>query len=180
VRVIKKGLMFLALLGLASGIGRMAGSYWVGQHSNEAEAWAPLNKSLVSGVTTLANAAELDQEESAAPAQSGLVDEASAKCLECHGPFEELIAKPGTFAISDYKGDSKLNPHRYVPHKSKDIPACANCHEVHPVPPSSGAMMPAITCRPSKCARSAMKGVEYPSIEEYSREGDKPEIVVSY
>ena len=137
MRVIKKGLMFMALLGLASGIGRMAGSYWVGRHSHEAAVWAPLNKSLVSGVTALANAAELDQEESATPPQTGFVDEASAKCLECHGPFEELMAKPGNFVIADYQGESKINPHRYVPHKSKDVAACANCHEVHAVPPES-------------------------------------------
>jgi hypothetical protein len=137
VRVIKKGLMFIALLGLASGIGRMAGSYWAGQQNNEAAVRAPLNQSFVSGFTALGNAAELNLEESAAPAQSGFVDEASAKCLECHGPFEELIAKPGTFAIADYQGETKINPHRYVPHKSKDVPACANCHEVHPVPPES-------------------------------------------
>jgi hypothetical protein len=129
--------MILVWLGLASGFGRMAGSYWMGQAGNEATASATSNESLISGVTVLANAAELNQEEAAAPAQAGAVDEASAKCLECHGPFEELIAKPGNFVITDWRGESKINPHRYVEHKSKDIPACINCHIVHPVPPES-------------------------------------------
>lgn len=123
MRAIKKGLMFLALLGLASGIGTMTGSYWAGQPGNEVAAWA--------------NAAELAQENAEAPAQAGSVDEASAKCLECHGPFEELAAKPGSFTITDWQGEHKINPHRYVPHKSKDVPACVNCHVVHPVPPES-------------------------------------------
>jgi hypothetical protein len=135
--VIKKGLMLMALLGLASGIGRMVGPYWAGPNSEAVGRTTPWNFPFASGFIALGNAAELDQEEAAAPAQSGYVDEASAKCLECHGPFEELMAHPGTFLIADYQGERKINPHRYVPHKSKDVPACVNCHEVHPLPPES-------------------------------------------
>ena len=138
MRAIRKGLMFLALLGFASGVGRMAGSFWAGQAGNGAASSTPLNESLVAGVTALASAAELDQEEAESPAQqAGAVDEASAQCLECHGPFEELKAKPGNFVITDWRGESKINPHLYVPHDSKEIPACINCHVVHSVPPES-------------------------------------------
>ena len=131
--------MILPLLGLASGIGRMAGSFWIGQAGNGAEGSASLNKSLTAGVAAVANAAELDDEESV---QVAPPDATSAKCLECHGPYEELLAKPGNFVITDYPGESKLNPHLYVPHKSaegvlQEIPGCTNCHMEHPVPPES-------------------------------------------
>ena len=73
------------------------------------------------------------------PATAASTEAGSSKdaCLGCHGPFEKLIA-----ATSDYKmqsGDQEIksNPHRYVPHKSKDIPECSNCHKPHPVPLTS-------------------------------------------
>lgn len=127
--------MILALIVLASGAGNMAGSYWTGQAGNGTVTLALSNESLITGMAVAANAAESDQEQAAAPDQSGYVDEQSAKCLECHGPFEELLAKPGSFVITDYEGEKKINPHRYVPHNTKDVPACINCHVVHPVPP---------------------------------------------
>lgn len=139
---IRSTLRFLVLLGLASGIGRLGGSCSVEQPDNEAAFSALLNKSLVSGVTAVANAAEPDQEEAAPPAQSGTVDETSAKCLECHGTFEDLTAKPGNFVATNMEGEIKINPHRYVPHTSKDIPECTNCHEEHPVPPESTVPRP--------------------------------------
>jgi predicted CXXCH cytochrome family protein len=65
-----------------------------------------------------------------------------ADCLVCHGSYEKIIA-----ATADYKmlsGDREItsNPHRYVPHDSKDIPECSYCHEPHPVPLSSKEGLP--------------------------------------
>jgi hypothetical protein len=63
-------------------------------------------------------------------------------CLDCHGPFEKLIA-----ASTKYVAPSgeKTSPHRYVPHDSKlekDIPECSHCHTAHPLSPlpSKGAI----------------------------------------
>jgi predicted CXXCH cytochrome family protein len=55
-------------------------------------------------------------------------------CLACHGPFDKLIA-----ATADYTppNSPKQSPHRYVPHDSKDVPECSNCHQPHPVPLTS-------------------------------------------
>ena len=56
----------------------------------------------------------------------------SAVCLGCHGPFEKLTALPAKF-----KTDSGevVNPHRYVPHDSKTITDCTNCHTAHALSP---------------------------------------------
>jgi hypothetical protein len=61
------------------------------------------------------------------------------KCLDCHGPFEQLAAAEPSFAVS---ADKKINPHRYVPHDSKSLPDCTPCHEVHPVPPTEPVKKP--------------------------------------
>lgn len=53
-------------------------------------------------------------------------------CLDCHGPFPDLVANAPSFTIKD---GSKVNPHWYTPHDSKTIPDCAHCHEAHPLPP---------------------------------------------
>jgi hypothetical protein len=56
----------------------------------------------------------------------------SAVCLACHGPFEKLTGLP-----AKYKTDSGevINPHRYVPHDSKTVTDCANCHTAHALSP---------------------------------------------
>ena len=61
---------------------------------------------------------------------------AEKKCIDCHGPFDKLIA-----ASTNYVAPSgeKTSPHRYVPHDSrlaKDVPDCGNCHTAHPLSPS--------------------------------------------
>lgn len=62
-------------------------------------------------------------------------DTPASKCLSCHGPFDKIVA--GSANYTTPSGD-KVNPHRHVPHDSKnddDIPACSNCHVPHPVNP---------------------------------------------
>ena len=59
-------------------------------------------------------------------------------CLNCHGPFDKLVANVNYQAPSG----EKITPHRYVPHSAKEakaIPECSNCHEPHPVPPAANA-----------------------------------------
>jgi hypothetical protein len=59
-------------------------------------------------------------------------------CLNCHGPFDKLVANVNYQAPSG----EKITPHRYVPHSAKEakaIPECSNCHEPHPVPPPASA-----------------------------------------
>ena len=77
--------------------------------------------------------------------QSSSPPAASSKsaCLNCHGPFDALVANAKYVAPSG----EKISPHRYVPHSAKEvkaIPECNNCHEPHPVPPSptSAASLP--------------------------------------
>ena len=53
-------------------------------------------------------------------------------CLDCHGPYPDLVAEAPTVTIKD---GSKVNPHWYVPHETKTVPDCALCHEDHPLPP---------------------------------------------
>jgi hypothetical protein len=60
-------------------------------------------------------------------------------CLNCHGPFDKLVANVNYQAPSG----EKIAPHRYVPHTAKEakaIPECSNCHEPHPVPPVAGGV----------------------------------------
>jgi predicted CXXCH cytochrome family protein len=62
---------------------------------------------------------------------------AKAACLACHGPYEKIIAKTADYMMQSGEQEIKSNPHRYVPHDSKDIkdiPECSYCHEPHPVP----------------------------------------------
>jgi hypothetical protein len=63
-------------------------------------------------------------------------------CLECHGSFDELAKSTTNYlAPSGEKG----SPHRYIPHGKKDpsaIPGCENCHQSHPVPPTSPMIVP--------------------------------------
>ena len=60
-------------------------------------------------------------------------------CLGCHGPFDKLTAATADYAMPS---GEKTSPHRYVPHKSKNIPECSNCHKPHPVPLASKEGLP--------------------------------------
>lgn len=55
----------------------------------------------------------------------------TAYCLKCHGPFEKIIDKTKDYVT---QFDEHINPHRFVPHDSKSVPDCAECHEAHPIP----------------------------------------------
>ncbi len=57
-------------------------------------------------------------------------------CLECHGPFDKLVSATANY--NAWQGGEKTSPHRYVPHDSKDIPECSNCHkQAHPLSPTA-------------------------------------------
>jgi len=67
---------------------------------------------------------------------------AENECLDCHGPFDQLIADTAKYTATS---GEKTSPHRYVPHDSKlakDIPACSQCHPAHSLssPPSKGSI----------------------------------------
>ena len=55
-------------------------------------------------------------------------------CLACHGPFDKLVAANTSYV---WPNGDKQTPHRYVPHNSKTVPDCSNCHASHRVPPSA-------------------------------------------
>jgi hypothetical protein len=81
---------------------------------------------------------------SSEPSQTSPSTAASSKdvCLDCHGPFDELAKS--TMGYVAPSGE-KATPHRYVPHDKKDpsaIPECSNCHQPHPVPPTSPNAVP--------------------------------------
>ena len=85
---------------------------------------------------TSAPSAEAESAEAASPeAVSGASVEEGPKdtayCLKCHGPFEKLIDKTKDY-VSQF--DEHINPHQFVPHDSKSVPDCAQCHEAHPIP----------------------------------------------
>lgn len=67
---------------------------------------------------------------------SGLAERAlENECLHCHGPFAEIIEASAKYVAPS---GEKTNPHRYVPHDSKqeeDIPECSHCHTAHPLDP---------------------------------------------
>ena len=60
-------------------------------------------------------------------------------CLGCHGPFDKLTSVTVNY---QWQSGDKSSPHRYVPHDSKDIPECSNCHKPHPVPLTSTKGLP--------------------------------------
>lgn len=73
----------------------------------------------------------------AATAEPKAAGSSKATCLGCHGPYEKIIAKTADYRMRSGDQEIKSNPHRYVPHDSKeanDIPECSYCHEPHPVP----------------------------------------------
>jgi predicted CXXCH cytochrome family protein len=69
-----------------------------------------------------------------APAPSAAAPAAGSQdvCLACHGPYENLIEKTAKYYMPSGETTS---PHKYLPHKSKNIPDCKNCHKPHALPP---------------------------------------------
>ena len=66
-----------------------------------------------------------------APTAAPTAGKTEDKCLDCHGPFDKLIATSTNYVASS---GEKISPHRYVPHDSKlvkDIPDCSHCHTAH-------------------------------------------------
>jgi hypothetical protein len=77
-----------------------------------------------------------------APASGSIAASAANGCLDCHGPFDKLIAASAKYVAPS---GEKTSPHRYVPHDSKlekDVPECSHCHTAHPLSPlpSKGAI----------------------------------------
>ncbi|MBI4787682.1 MAG: hypothetical protein HY782_11615 [Chloroflexi bacterium] len=62
-------------------------------------------------------------------------------CLSCHGPFDKLVSASINYL---WPNEKKATPHRYVPHISRDIPECSNCHPPHPLPPSASDITAAV------------------------------------
>ncbi|HMN11480.1 MAG TPA: cytochrome c3 family protein [Bellilinea sp.] len=62
------------------------------------------------------------------------------ECLDCHGPFEDLVARKVEATAED---GNTVNPHMFVPHSSTletDIMECTKCHTPHELPsPQVGA-----------------------------------------
>lgn len=63
-------------------------------------------------------------------------------CLMCHGPYEKLVSSTSGYLMQDGDEKVKSSPHRYMPHDSKDIPECGECHKPHPVPLTSKEGLP--------------------------------------
>jgi hypothetical protein len=55
----------------------------------------------------------------------------SAFCLGCHGPFDALSKRSSEYVSEQ---GEKANPHLYIPHDSKQIAKCVDCHDTHPLP----------------------------------------------
>lgn len=57
------------------------------------------------------------------------------QCLQCHGPFDALIAKN----IQEDADPKPVNPHKYIPHGKEGgmdkIWECTMCHVEHSMPP---------------------------------------------
>ena len=63
-------------------------------------------------------------------------------CLKCHGPYDKLISATSDYLMQDGDKQIKRSPHGYLPHDSKDIPECSECHQPHPVPLTSKEGLP--------------------------------------
>ena len=72
-------------------------------------------------------------------ASSAAAGSSKETCLRCHGPFDKLVSASANYTMPS---GEKTSPHRYVPHNSKDIPECSNCHKRHPVPLTSTEGLP--------------------------------------
>ena len=83
--------------------------------------------------------------ESASDAFSAASEEADVSdpeyCLKCHGPFEKLQSMTEDYVT---EWDEVANPHVYVPHDSKTLVSCGDCHDPHAIPyaPSENAREP--------------------------------------
>ena len=51
-------------------------------------------------------------------------------CLECHD-WEEISNKDPYYASYNPEESMPINPHRYVPHETKDKVSCVSCHTAH-------------------------------------------------
>ncbi|PKL05751.1 MAG: hypothetical protein CVV53_07865 [Spirochaetae bacterium HGW-Spirochaetae-9] len=84
-------------------------------------------------------------DESATDAVSAASEEADVSdpeyCLKCHGPFEKLQSMTEGYVT---EWDEVANPHVYVPHDSKTLVSCGDCHDPHAIPyePSENARKP--------------------------------------
>ncbi len=83
--------------------------------------------------------------ESGSDAVSAASEEADVSdpeyCLKCHGPFEKLQSMTEGYVT---EWDEVANPHVYVPHESKTLVSCGDCHDPHAIPyaPSENARKP--------------------------------------
>jgi hypothetical protein len=92
-------------------------------------------------LTLLLNGSSLVQTPaSAATPASPATGSSKDVCLACHGSFDKLVSKTANY--NGWLGREKASPHRYVPHKTKDIPNCSHCHKPHPVPLTSMEGLP--------------------------------------
>ncbi len=73
---------------------------------------------------------------------AGAVGSSKAACLMCHGPFDKLISETSDYLMPSGDEEIKSSPHRYMPHNSKNIPECSECHKPHPVPLTSTEGLP--------------------------------------
>jgi hypothetical protein len=117
----------LAGLAIVFGVGGIASHYHSSYQSDGMVCSAVAHEPSAMS-TFVANTASMQDKPADKPA-----------CLDCHGPFEQLASAEPSFAFS---ADLKINPHRYIPHNSKEVPDCAGCHEVHPVPPTEPVKKP--------------------------------------
>jgi predicted CXXCH cytochrome family protein len=78
----------------------------------------------------------------AATTASAAAGSSKAACLMCHGPFDKLISATADYKMTSGEEEIKSSPHRYVPHNSKNITECSECHKPHPVPLTSTEGLP--------------------------------------
>ena len=74
----------------------------------------------------------------AAAGPASAADLKKADCLQCHGPLEKLTQLAPMYQTESGK---VINPHKFIPHDSKDpakFPECTTCHTPHPMPPPKG------------------------------------------
>lgn len=89
--------------------------------------------------------AQADATSAATDAVSAASEEADVSdpeyCLKCHGPFEKLQSTTEGYVT---EWDEVTNPHVYVPHESKTLVSCGDCHDPHAIPyaPSENARKP--------------------------------------
>lgn len=65
---------------------------------------------------------------------SKVTGDSEVNCLDCHGPFKELVLAEASFPVET---GGEVNPHKYIAHDTEDVPKCSYCHEPHPLPLTS-------------------------------------------